>query len=155
MLVDLARNDVARISRSGTRQVTRLLTIARYARVMHLVSRVEGLLRPGIDALIAYAACANMGTLVGAPKLRAAALLREYEYTRRGSYGGAVGYFACDGSLDSCIVIRSALVHDGVAWVRAGAGVVASSHPAAEVAETRRKAEAVLGAIASVEELQR
>jgi anthranilate synthase component 1 len=149
MLVDLARNDVARVSRPGTRQVTRLLSVDRYAHVMHLVSEVEGVLAEGHDALHAYAAALNMGTLVGAPKIRAAQLLREVERTRRGVYGGAVGYLTHDGSLDTAIVIRAAVVRQGIAAVRAGAGIVFDSDPAAEALETRRKAEAVLRAIAA------
>jgi anthranilate synthase component 1 len=148
MLVDLARNDVARVSVPGTRQVTRLLTVDRYSHVMHLVSEVQGVLAPGYDALHAYAAALNMGTLVGAPKIRAAQILREVEATRRGAYGGAVGYLAHDGSMDTAIVIRAAVVRDGMARVRAGAGIVFDSDPAAEAEETRRKAEAVLRAIA-------
>ena len=147
MLVDLARNDVARVSRPGTRQVTRLLTVDRYAHVMHLVSEVEGVLAEGQDALHAYGAAMNMGTLVGAPKIRAAQILREVESTRRGAYGGAVGYLNHDGGMDTAIVIRSAVVQDGVARVRAGAGIVYDSDPALEALETRRKAEAVLRAI--------
>ena len=148
MLVDLARNDVARVSRPGTRQVTRLLTVDRYAHVMHLVSEVEGTLADGQDALHAYAAAMNMGTLVGAPKIRAAQILREVETSRRGAYGGAVGYLSHDGAMDTAIVIRAAVVRDGVARVRAGAGIVFDSDPAEEARETRRKAEAVLRAIA-------
>jgi anthranilate synthase component 1 len=148
MLVDLARNDVARVSRPGTRRVTRLLAVDRYAHVMHLVSEVEGVLAEGQDALHAYAAAMNMGTLVGAPKIRAAQLLREVESTRRGAYGGAVGYLNHDGGMDTAIVIRAAVVRDGIARVRAGAGIVFDSDPAMEALETRRKAEAVLLAIA-------
>ncbi|HEX9167147.1 MAG TPA: anthranilate synthase component 1 [Gemmatimonadales bacterium] len=147
MLVDLARNDVARVSRPGTRRVRELLTVDRYQHVMHLVSEVEGELAPGNDALHAYAATLNMGTLVGAPKIRAAELLREREADKRGPYGGAVGYLTHDGEMDTAIVIRSALVQDGVAHVRAGAGIVLDSDPAAEAAETSRKAAAVLEAI--------
>jgi anthranilate synthase component 1 len=147
MLVDLARNDVARVSRPGSRQVTRLLTVDRYAHVMHLVSEVEGELAAGYDALHAYTAAMNMGTLVGAPKIRAAELLRELEPSRRGPYGGAVGYLANDGAMDTAIVIRAAVVEDGIARVRAGAGIVYDSVPASEALETRRKAEAVLRAI--------
>jgi anthranilate synthase component 1 len=148
MLVDLARNDVARVSRAGTRRVTKLLTVDRYAHVMHLVSEVEGELAPGLDALHAYAAAMNMGTLVGAPKVRAAQLLRELEPSRRGAYGGAVGYLTHDGEMDTAIVIRAAVVRHGVAEVRAGAGVVHDSTPEGEATETRRKAESVLRAIA-------
>jgi anthranilate synthase component 1 len=147
MLVDLARNDVARVSHPGTRNVSRLLTVERYQHVMHLVSEVVGELDDDLDALHAYAASLNMGTLVGAPKIRAAELLREHETDKRGPYGGAVGYLAHDGTLDTAIVIRSALVQDGVARVRAGAGVVLDSDPAKEAQETRHKAAAVLRAL--------
>jgi anthranilate synthase component 1 len=147
MLVDLARNDVARVSRPGTRRVDRLLTVDRFSHVMHLVSYVSGELRGDLDALHAYAASMNMGTLVGAPKVRAAELLRELEPTKRGPYGGAVGYLSCDGAMDTAITIRSALVRDNVAYVRAGAGVVYDSDPQLEADETRRKAQAVLKAL--------
>ena len=137
------------MSRPGTRRVSKLLTVERYSRVMHLVSEVEGELDDGLDALHAYAASMNMGTLVGAPKVRAAQLLRELEPRRRGPYGGAVGYFSASGEFDTAIVIRSAFVRDGVAEVRAGAGIVLDSDPQSEAAETRRKADAVLRAIAA------
>lgn len=149
MLVDLARNDVARVSVPGTRAVTRLLEVERYEHVMHLGSEVTGTLAPGIDALEAYAATMPMGTLVGAPKVRAAELLRLVEPSRRGAYGGGVGYLLGDGTLETAIVIRSALVQDGVAHVRAGAGVVLDSVPEHEARETSRKARAVLEAIAA------
>ncbi|MEM9691979.1 MAG: anthranilate synthase component 1 [Myxococcota bacterium] len=144
MLVDLARNDVARVSEQGSRRVSQLLNIVRYSRVMHLVSEVRGQLREGLDALHAYLATMNMGTLVGAPKVRAAQLIRQFEPERRGPYGGVVGYLTADGIFDTCIVIRSAVVKDGVAYVRAGAGIVADSDPQSEADETRRKAAAVL-----------
>ncbi|KKD58938.1 anthranilate synthase component I [Grimontia sp. AD028] len=147
MLVDLARNDVARISEPGTRYVADLLQVDRYSHVMHLVSRVVGQLRHDLDALHAYQACMNMGTLTGAPKIRAMQLIREFEQSRRGSYGGAVGYITGHGDMDTCIVIRSAYVEDGVAQVQAGAGVVFDSVPQAEADETRGKAAAVLTAI--------
>jgi anthranilate synthase component 1 len=149
MLVDLARNDVARVCRAGTRRVERMLTVERFSHVMHLESRVTGALRPEHDALGAYASAMNMGTLVGAPKVRAAELLRVHERTKRGPYGGAIGYFTGAGELDTAIVIRSALVKDGVAHVRAGAGVVHDSDPVAEADETRRKAASVLEALRS------
>jgi anthranilate synthase component 1 len=151
MLVDLARNDVARVSVAGTRKVERLLSVERYSHVMHLVSEVSGELRPDLDALHAYTATMNMGTLVGAPKIRAAELLRRQEATKRAHYGGAVAYFTSDGRLDSAITIRSALVQKGHAFVRAGAGVVFDSDPQAEARETRQKAQAVLTAIRQVE----
>jgi anthranilate synthase component 1 len=148
MLVDLARNDVARVSKPGTRHVLDLARVDRYSHVMHLVSRVRGELREDLDALHAYQACMNMGTLTGAPKIKAMQLLQRHEKQRRGHYGGAVGYWNGDGSLDTAIVIRSALVRDGIAMIRAGAGVVYDSVPRLEAEETRRKAEAVLRAIA-------
>ncbi|WP_434339128.1 anthranilate synthase component 1 [Motilimonas cestriensis] len=148
MLVDLARNDVARISEPGTRHVADLLKVDRYSHVMHLVSRVVGKLRSDLDALHAYQACMNMGTLTGAPKIRASELIRETEQQRRGSYGGAVGYLTGQGEMDTCIVIRSAFVQNQVAHVQAGAGVVYDSKPQAEADETRSKAAAVLNAIA-------
>lgn len=147
MLVDLARNDVARVSRPGTRKLSRLLAVERYSHVMHLVSEVTGELQEGLDALHAYAASLNMGTLVGAPKVRAAQILREVEPAARGPYGGAVGYLTDAGEMDSAIVIRSALVRDGVATVCAGAGIVLDSNPATEARETRDKAAAVIQAI--------
>ncbi|WP_115685593.1 anthranilate synthase component 1 [Corynebacterium senegalense] len=149
MLVDLARNDMARVAVPGTRRVAELLQVDRYSRVMHLVSRVTATLAEDLDALDAYRACMNMGTLTGAPKLRATELIRELEGARRGSYGGAVGYLTGDGDMDNCIVIRSAYVVDGVAAVQAGAGVVRDSNPQAEADETLHKAYAVLGAIAA------
>ncbi|WP_117234592.1 anthranilate synthase component 1 [Vibrio maerlii] len=147
MLVDLARNDVARISQAGTRHVADLLKVDRYSHVMHLVSRVVGQLRDDLDALHAYQACMNMGTLTGAPKIRAMQLIRDVEGARRGSYGGAVGYLTGEGTLDTCIVIRSAYVENGIAQVQAGAGVVFDSDPQAEADETRGKAQAVISAI--------
>lgn len=147
MLVDLARNDVARVSTPGTRRVARLLTVERYARVMHLVSSVQGELAQGLDCLDALQACLNVGTLSGAPKLRATELLREYEATKRGPYGGAVGWLSGTGEMDTGVVIRSALVKDGFAYVRAGAGVVHDSDPRAETEETKQKASAVLAAL--------
>ena len=147
MLVDLARNDVAKVSRPGTRYVKDLLKVDRYSHVMHLVSRVVGQLRDDLDALHAYQACMNMGTLVGAPKVSAATLIREVEQKRRGSYGGAVGYLNGQGDMDTCIVIRSAFVKNGTAYIQAGAGVVYDSVPQAEADETRAKAQAVIGAV--------
>lgn len=148
MLVDLARNDLARVAVPRTRAVAELLQVDRYSRVMHLISRVTATLDPEFDALDAYRACTNMGTLTGAPKLRATDLLRRAEGKRRGSYGGAVGYLRGDGDMDTCIVIRSAYVRRGVAMVQAGAGVVRDSQPQAEADETLHKAYAVLRALA-------
>ncbi len=147
MLVDLARNDIARVSQPGTRYVAELLKVDRYSHVMHLVSRVCGTLQTDLDALHAYQACMNMGTLSGAPKVKATSLIREVEGKRRGSYGGAVGYLTGTGEMDTCIVIRSAFVKDNIAQVQAGAGVVFDSDPISEANETRQKAQAVLNAI--------
>ncbi len=147
MLVDLARNDIARISKAGTRHVADLLKVDRYSHVMHLVSRVVGQLREDLDALHAYQACMNMGTLTGAPKIRAMQLISNVEQAKRGSYGGAVGYLTGEGDLDTCIVIRSAYVENDIAQVQAGAGVVYDSDPQAETDETRGKAQAVISAI--------
>jgi len=147
MLVDLARNDVARVSVPGSRAVSRLLEVDRFSHVMHLVSHVEGALRPELDALHALVAATNAGTLVGAPKVMAASLLRHLEADARGPYGGAVGFVTADFRLDSAICIRAAWVADGRARVRAGAGVVHDSAPLAEARATRAKADAVLQAI--------
>lgn len=147
MLVDLARNDIARVSKAGTRYVADLLKVDRYSHVMHLVSRVCGTLLEELDALHAYQACMNMGTLSGAPKVKATSLIREIEGKRRGSYGGAVGYFTGDGEMDTCIVIRSAFVKESIAYVQAGAGVVYDSIPQAEADETKQKAQAVINAV--------
>lgn len=147
MLVDLARNDIARVSKPGSRHVADLLKVDRYSHVMHLVSRVCGTLSEDLDALHAYQACMNMGTLSGAPKVKATELIRQCEGKRRGSYGGAVGYINGEGDMDTCIVIRSAFVKDKKAYVQAGAGVVFDSDPQAEANETRQKAQAVISAI--------
>jgi len=147
MLVDLARNDIARVCKAGTRHVADLLKVDRYSHVMHLVSRVCGTLLEELDALHAYQACMNMGTLSGAPKIKATSLIREVEGKRRGSYGGAVGYLTGEGEMDTCIVIRSAFVKDNIAHVQAGAGVVYDSIPQSEADETRQKAQAVISAV--------
>ncbi len=152
MLVDLARNDIARICVAGTRHVKDFLKVDRYSHVMHLVSRVVGTLRTDLDAFHAYQACLNMGTLTGAPKRKATELIYATEGQRRGSYGGAVGYFSGDGSMDSCIVIRSAFVADGTAYIQAGAGIVYDSDPLAEAAESRQKAMAVLSSVHAAQE---
>jgi anthranilate synthase component 1 len=136
---------------AGTRRVAGLMTTERYARVMHLVSSVVGDLRPGLDAFAALQACLNVGTLTGAPKIRATELLRLAERTKRGPYGGAVGWVNGEGLMDTAVIIRSAVVKDGTAFVRAGAGVVHDSEPRAEAEETKRKASALLSVLAGVE----
>lgn len=148
MLVDLARNDLAKICQDGSRYTAELLGVDRYSYVMHLVSRVVGKLRHDLDALHAYRATMNMGTLTGAPKVRAMQLIAETEQIKRGSYGGAIGYLNAYGDLDTCIVIRSAYVENGIATIQAGGGVVLDSDPQSESDETRNKAKAVVRAIA-------
>ncbi|HTP76641.1 MAG TPA: anthranilate synthase component I [Rhizomicrobium sp.] len=145
MLVDLGRNDVGRVARTGEVKVTDSFFIERYSHVMHLVSNVEGNIRPGLDAIDALAAGLPAGTLSGAPKIRAMEIIDEFEKEKRGAvYAGAVGYFAADGSMDTCIVLRTAVVKDGVMYVQAGGGVVADSVPEAEYQETVNKAKALM-----------
>ena len=147
MLVDLARNDIARVARPGTRIVTELLIVEKYASVQHLVSNVKGTLALELDALSAYLATMNMGTLTGAPKIEAMKLIRLFEKTKRGYYGGAVMYLTVDGQFDSCITIRSLQVRDHTAYIRAGAGIVHDSVPKTEFEETEHKAKSCLRAI--------
>ena len=147
MLVDLGRNDVGRVAKTGAVKVTGSFFIERYSHVMHLVSNVEGDIREGLDAVDALAAGLPAGTLTGAPKIRAMEIIDEFEKEKRGAaYAGAVGYFAADGSMDTCIVLRTALVKDGVMYVQAGGGVVADSEPEAEYQETINKSKALLAA---------
>ncbi|QIQ42192.1 MAG: anthranilate synthase component 1 (plasmid) [Buchnera aphidicola (Microlophium carnosum)] len=147
MLVDLARNDLARICVPGSRYVSDLVRVDKYSHVMHLVSRVIGKLKNGLDALHAYSSCMNMGTLTGAPKVRAMQLIAECEGESRGSYGGAIGYFTSSGNLDTCITIRSAYIENNIATIQAGAGIVFNSIPSDEVRESLNKAKAVIDAI--------
>jgi len=147
MLVDLGRNDVGRVAKVGTVKVTDSFFIERYSHVMHLVSNVEGKIRDGLDAIDALAAGLPAGTLSGAPKIRAMQLIDEFEKEKRGAaYAGAVGYFAADGSMDTCIVLRTAVVKDGTMYVQAGGGVVADSVPESEYQETVSKAKALMAA---------
>jgi anthranilate synthase component 1 len=149
MLVDLGRNDVGRVSRYGSVEVRSLMTVERYSHVMHLVSEVRGEAWPGTDALAALAACFPAGTVSGAPKIRAMQILDELEPTRRGPYAGAVGYVGWGArTMDTAIMIRTAVFADGIASVQAGAGIVADSDPAREFEETEAKARAVLTALA-------
>ncbi len=147
MLVDLARNDIARVAEPGSRVVTELLTAEKYESVQHLVSNVKGKLAKGLDALSAYLATMNMGTLTGAPKIEAMKIIRQFEKTKRGYYGGAVLYLTVDGQFDSCITIRSLQVKDHTAYIRAGAGIVHDSVPKTEFEETEHKAGSCLRAI--------
>ncbi|WP_229075736.1 anthranilate synthase component I [Actinoplanes sp. DH11] len=154
MLVDLGRNDLGRVCEPGTVEVPEFARIERYSHVMHIVSTVVGRLRADRTAFDALAATFPAGTLSGAPKVRAMEIIEELEPTRRGLYGGTVGYFGFAGDMDMAIAIRTALLKDGVAYVGAGAGIVADSDPAAEEQETRNKAAAVLAAIAAAETLR-
>jgi anthranilate synthase component I len=146
MLLDLGRNDVGRVAAAGTVEVTGSFTIERYSHVMHIVSNVVGQLAGEKDALDALFAGFPAGTVSGAPKIRACQIIAELEPEARGAYAGGVGYFAPDGSLDSCIVLRTAVVKDGVMHVQAGAGIVADSDPDYELAECRAKAGALIAA---------
>jgi anthranilate synthase component 1 len=147
MLVDLGRNDVGAVCEYGSVEVEELMAVETYSHVMHIVSSVIGTLRPDLDAMDALRACLPAGTLSGAPKIRAMEIIDEVESTKRGFYGGAIGYLSYSGDLDTCIHIRTVVVKDGIAHVQAGAGIVADSDPAYEYRETLAKAEAVFKAI--------
>lgn len=149
MLVDLARNDVGRVARYGSVEVDELMVVERYSHVMHIVSSVTGLLRDDMTAFDALTACFPAGTVSGAPKVRAMELIDEFEVTKRGPYAGVVGYFDFSGNIDTCITIRTIVATGRKAYVQAGAGVVADSDPTSEAEETRRKAEALLRAVAA------
>jgi anthranilate synthase component 1 len=146
MLLDLGRNDVGRVAALGTVRVTESFAIERFSHVMHIMSDVQGRLRPELDAVDALVAGFPAGTLSGAPKVRAMEIIEELEPSRRGIYGGCIGYFAADGTMDTCIGLRTAVVKDGVMHVQAGGGVVADSDPEAEYEETRQKARALFRA---------
>jgi anthranilate synthase component 1 len=152
MLLDLGRNDVGRVAQIGTVRVTEKMVIEHYSHVMHIVSNVEGKLDARYDAIDTLIAGFPAGTVSGAPKIRAMEIIDELESERRGIYGGAVGYFAANGAMDTCIALRTALVKDGTMYVQAGGGVVADSDPEAEYQETRNKARALVRA---AEEAQR
>jgi anthranilate synthase component I len=151
MLVDLARNDVGRISRPGTVEVTQFMDVEKYSHVMHLVSHVQGKLSPGLTPFDALRACFPAGTVSGAPKIRAMQIIAELEPDKRGPYAGAVGYFDFRGNMDTAITIRTIVVKDGTAYVQAGAGIVADSIPANEYRECLNKGQALLTAIDKAE----
>ncbi|MGH8869782.1 MAG: anthranilate synthase component I [Actinomycetes bacterium] len=154
MLVDLGRNDLGRACAPGSVEVVEFMTVERFSHVMHLVSTVVGKVAEGRTAFDVLASCFPAGTLSGAPKPRAMEIIESLEPTRRGLYGGAVGYLDFAGDLDTAIAIRTALLREGTAFVQAGAGIVADSDPVAEETESRNKAAAVLGAIAAAETLK-
>jgi anthranilate synthase component 1 len=147
MLVDLGRNDVGRVARYGTVQLSDVMTIERYSHVMHITSNVSAELAPGKDAFDALRACVPAGTVSGAPKVRAMEIIDELEPHRRGPYAGVVGYLDYNGNMDTCIALRTMVFQDGVAYVQAGAGIVADSVPSAEYQETLNKARGLLKAI--------
>ena len=147
MLVDLGRNDVGRVSKFGSVKVDKLMFVERYSHVMHIVSSIEGELRPDLTAVDAFRACFPAGTLSGAPKVRAMEIIEELEPARRGAYGGAIFYADFSGNLDSCIAIRSMVATGGKGYVQAGAGIVADSKPEQEHQESINKAQAVIRAI--------
>ncbi len=146
MLLDLGRNDVGRVAKIGSVHVTEKMVIERYSHVMHIVSNVVGQISPELDAIDALFAGFPAGTVSGAPKIRAMEIIDELEVSRRGVYGGAVGYFGSDGALDTCIALRTAVLKDGMLHVQAGGGVVADSDPEAEYQETVNKAAALFRA---------
>jgi anthranilate synthase component 1 len=152
MLIDLARNDIGRIAQTGSVRVTEAFGIERYSHVMHIVSNVEGLLKPGLTSLDVLRASFPAGTLSGAPKIRAMEIIDELELTQRGIYGGACGYLSFAGDMDVAIAIRTGVVKDNTLYVQAGAGVVADSVPELEWKETEAKARAVIRAAELVEE---
>ena len=152
MLVDLGRNDVGRVAKIGSVEVTELMGVERYSHVMHIVSNIRGLLAPGRSSFDVFRAAFPAGTVSGSPKIRAMEIIEELEPVRRGPYAGAVGYFSFSGNMDTCITIRSILIKDGKASIQVGAGIVADSEPEKEYEETLNKAQAIFRAIQEAEE---
>ncbi len=153
MLVDLSRNDLGKVSKYGSVQVTEEMAVEHYSHVMHLVSHVTGELKEGVDPLDGFQACFPAGTVSGAPKIRAMERIAELEPESRGIYAGAIGYFGFNGSLDSCITIRTIHFWKGSAYIQAGAGVVADSVPEREYEESRNKARGLIRALTLAEQL--
>ncbi len=152
MLVDLARNDIGRVCRYGSVKVPEMMVIERYSHVMHIVSQVEGQIAPDKTAYDLMRATFPAGTVSGAPKIRAMQIIAQYEPSQRGFYAGALGYVGYDGNMDTCIMLRTALLKDGQIHIQAGAGIVADSVPASEYQETVSKASALLKAVAMAEQ---
>jgi anthranilate synthase component I len=152
MLVDLARNDIGRVCRFGSVKVPEMMVVERYSHVMHIVSQVEGQIAPDKTAYDLMRATFPAGTVSGAPKIRAMQIIAQYEPSQRGAYAGALGYVGYDGNMDTCIMLRTALLKDGKIHIQAGAGVVADSVPASEYQETVSKASALLKAVAMAEQ---
>ena len=147
MLVDLGRNDIGRVAKFGSVQLSDLMVVEHYSHVMHISSNVTGVLRDGMDAMDAFKACLPAGTVSGAPKVRAMEIIDELEPTRRGPYAGAVGYFDYRGNMDTCITLRTMVMCGGKIYIQAGAGLVADSDPTSEYQETVNKAKALLSAV--------
>lgn len=154
MLVDLGRNDLSRVCRSGTVQLERNQSIERFSHVMHIVSDVVGKITPGKTSVDALMLCFPAGTVSGAPKIRAMEIIDELEPTKRGPYAGAVGYFDFSGNMDTCIAIRTMVVTDNSVYIQAGAGIVADSDPAKEYEETKNKAGALVEALSVALEIE-
>jgi len=151
MLVDLGRNDVGRVAAIGSVRVTERMVVERYSHVMHIVSNVEGTLKPGLDSLDVLRAAFPAGTVSGAPKVRAMEIIDELEPTRRGVYAGAVGYLSFHDDMDTAIALRTAVVKGGTLYVQAGGGIVHDSTPEGEWQETLNKARALMRAADLVE----
>ncbi|MFB1035412.1 MAG: anthranilate synthase component I family protein, partial [Sinobacterium sp.] len=151
MLIDLGRNDAGRVSQIGSVKLTDKMIVERYSHVMHIVSNVEGKLKPGLNAMDVLRAALPAGTLSGAPKIRAMQIIDQLEPVKRGVYGGAVGYLSWGGNMDTAIAIRTAVIKDGVLNIQAGAGIVADSVPRLEWKETMNKARAMFRAVAMVQ----
>jgi anthranilate synthase component 1 len=151
MLVDLGHNDIGRVSEAGSVKVSELMDVERYSHIMHLVTHVQGKLRPDMDAFDALRACFPAGTVSGAPKIRAMEIIAELEPEKRGPYAGAVGYFSFSGNMDMAIAIRTMVVSKGTAYVQAGAGIVYDSVPSREYEESLNKARALLKAMEQAE----
>lgn len=150
MLVDLGRNDLGRVAEFGSVEVTNLMRIEKYSHVMHIVSDVEGKLKEGCDSFDVLHAAFPAGTLTGAPKVRAMEIIDDIEPVKRGTYGGAVGYFSFSGNMDMCITIRTMLIRNGKIYLQAGAGIVYDSDPKTEFKETQHKAKGMLKAVEMV-----
>lgn len=151
MLVDLGRNDIGKISEFGSVRVEEYLSIQRFSHVMHIGSTVRGKLREQLRAMDAISAVLPAGTLSGAPKIRACEIINELENNKRGIYGGAIGYIAFSGNMDTCIAIRIAFKKNGKVFIRSGAGIVADSIPESEYKECINKAQAVVNALKTAE----
>ena len=152
MLVDLGRNDVGRVAATGSVTVTDRMVVERYSHVMHIVSNVEGTLKPGLSSIDVLRASFPAGTVSGAPKVRAMEIIDELEPVRRGAYAGAVGYVSFQDDMDTAIAIRTAVIRDGTLHVQAGAGIVHDSVPESEWQETQNKARAILRAADMVQQ---